>query len=302
MRRMKRGATALLLVGLLALMADRAAGSWWETFAEPKQVTLAKVLEDPSAFLGVPVEMTIQFHETTKFFNPFFTRFTPERYVNFAAWGDEAALWMPEDFAASHPLFFVNKGGPDAQKVLGLAPFTRLRVTALTLSTFKGQAWIEILKIKVERKALSRTSLGHIITGDKFAQQDRYNAAIQEYLKAWNADDLPGPARASVAGRLGRAYYETRQVQQARDYLSEAVRLDPEDTESKELLDRVIGRMAGELPNPPLPPLEEDEGGEAPTPAQPGETIHDTPETSPETEGQTTEDGETPTKRLSGPR
>ena len=96
MRLTRGGVVVALLLGTLALVASPAKGSWWDSLETPKEVSLGKVLDNPDSFLGVPVEFTVQFHETTKFYNPFFTRFTPDRYVNFAAWADEAALWMAE--------------------------------------------------------------------------------------------------------------------------------------------------------------------------------------------------------------
>jgi hypothetical protein len=301
MRRTRRGAVVLvLLIGVVALSTSAAHASWWDSLASPKQTTLAKILDNPHAFKAVPVQFTIQFHETTKFYNPFFTKFTPETHVNFAAWGDEAALWMPEDFAGSHPLFFVDKTTTHAQTILHAAPLTRLKVTGIVASTFKGEAWISVMQVKVERQALNRTSLGHIITGDKFAAEDRYNAAIQHYLKAWGSKDLPAPARAAVATRLGKSYYEVQKPVEAQPFLEYSVKTNPDDEEAQDLLNRVIGKQAGQPDVLPEPEIE----GETPVPdeADPEGETYETPETDETDEPAGEGDEETPGKRLSPPR
>jgi len=310
MRSTTRGVVAaVLLAGTVTLMASPAQGSWWDLLGKKETVSLTKVLEDPEAFKAVEVEFVIQFHETTGFFNPFFTRFTPERYVNFAAWGDGQALWMPEDFAASHPLFFVEKGTPMAKAILHAAPFTRFRVTGRVESTFMDRAWIAITELEEEGTSLTNTALGHIIAGDKFAAEDRHNAAIQHYLKAYADKNLPEPARAAVAARLGRSYVEVSKPLEAQKYLQDAVKLDPKDEASKELLDKVGARIAGTpggtAPEPRMGPSDDSEKFETPVPEEEMEK-DDTP---PAPEGGTEDtsekkpgDTEDPEKRLSGPR
>jgi len=303
MRSTIRGIAVLaLLIGAVTMIASPAQASWWDSLGKDKTVSLAKILDDPDAFKAVSVDFVIQFHETTGFFNPFFTRFTPERYVNFAAWGEGQALWMPEDFAESHPLFFVEKQTPMSKAILHAAPFTRFRCTGRVESTFMGRAWISIQKIEEEGTSLTSTALGHIIAGDKFAQQDRYNAAIQHYLKAYGDKALPPAAKAAVATRLGQSYLEVHKPLEAQKYLDEAVKLDPENKTSKALLDKAGARVAGAPAGGPTPEPTEDDGRETPV-------EDDEPDVEPvpapnveEPKKDDVKDTEDPTKRLTGPR
>jgi hypothetical protein len=313
MRLTRRGALVMvLLLGAVALIAGPAQASWWDTLSKPKTVSLAKIIDDPNAFKAVPVNFVIQFHETTGFFNPFFTNFTPERYLNFSAWGEKQALWMPEDFANSHPLFFVAKSSPHAATILKLAPFARLRVKGVVTSTFMGKAWIDIREVKAEGTSLTSSALGHIIAGDKLAMQDRHNAAIQHYMKAYGDKNLPDPARAVVAGKLGRSYVAVQKPLEAQKHLGTAIKLDPEDEESKALLNRVTGHTTGEAPAPsidgetPIPePEAEGETFDTPKDGDGGTEKPDVP--APKDEGtEKPKDDEagsdTPSKKLSGPR
>jgi len=294
-----------LMIGVLTMIASPAEASWWDSLGKDKTVSLAKIIEDPDAFKATSVDFVIQFHETTGFFNPFFTRCTPERYVNFAAWGEGQALWMPEDFARSHPLFFVVKDTPMSKKVLKAAPFTRFRCKGRVESTFMGRAWISITEIEEEGTSLTSTALGNIIAGDKFAQQDRHNAAIQHYLKAYGDKGLPPAARAAVAGRLGKSYLEVRKPLEAQKYLDEAVKLDPKDKDSKALLNTAGARVAGAPVGPkPEPKMDgEDVGGEKPVEDDADDEPVPAPVVEePEPKKDPAKDSEDPTKRLTGPR
>ena len=58
------------------MIASPAQASWWDLLGKSKTTTLAKINDDPDAFKAVEVDFVIQFHETTGYFNPFFTRAT----------------------------------------------------------------------------------------------------------------------------------------------------------------------------------------------------------------------------------
>ena len=91
----------------------------------PHETTLATLRGNPDAYRNVRVILTLQMNERTNFWNPFFTRFTPDNYVNFSAWGDEQRLWVAAEYGNEFPLFFVDRRSEPASQILSLLPSRR---------------------------------------------------------------------------------------------------------------------------------------------------------------------------------
>ena len=116
---------AVLLMSIVLVASPAWAGDD-QTEAQAKSVTLSQLMKTPESFRAVPCEFTLTFHQFTQVYNPYFTRFVPERYLNFAAWGDEQEIWKVEEYFRDFLFLFVSKGAKNLTDFLKLERFDRV--------------------------------------------------------------------------------------------------------------------------------------------------------------------------------
>ena len=100
---------AIAIVGVL-LLSGTALGGWWDDVGDAETVKLEDVIESPRAYKGKEITFTCTFHRVSKIFNPYYTRFVPENYLNFAVWSNSSRLWKKEDYSQSFSFMFLEKG------------------------------------------------------------------------------------------------------------------------------------------------------------------------------------------------
>ena len=81
--------------------------------------------------------------------------------------------------------------------------------------------------------SFSQTANSHFVEGNKLYQQEKYNEAIEQYLKIENAEQHS----AEVYYNLANAYYKTNKVAPAILYYEKALKLAPNNKDIKVNLD-----------------------------------------------------------------
>ncbi len=260
----------------------------------PHETTLATLRGNPDAYRNVRVILTLQMNERTNFWNPFFTRFTPDNYVNFSAWGDEQRLWVAAEYGNEFPLFFVDRRSEPARKILAAEPFQRFRVTAIVRDTFRGMPWIEVTKVKSLSEKLARGTLVHGARGRKWMEAGKWALAANEFDRAI-AGDLPDASRVGLLKDLSVCHYARGDRDKTRSVLLAAADLDPKDAEVNAALEALLledeeaGASAQSMreimePEPapprPAPPAESTDHDHVETPEKgaDGGTTSDTPQ------------------------
>ena len=117
-----------VLVASVCLLAPAVVAQDEETEAKTRVVTLSEILKSSESFRNVPCEFTVTFHTYAQVYNPYFTRFLPENYLNFSAWADEQKIWQLEEYRNDFAYLFVDKRRPNLPDFLKLKRFDRFTV------------------------------------------------------------------------------------------------------------------------------------------------------------------------------
>lgn len=237
---------AVLLMSIVLVASPAWAGDD-QTEAQAKSVTLSQLMKTPESFRAVPCEFTLTFHQFTQVYNPYFTRFVPERFLNFAAWGDEQEIWKVEEYSRDFPFLFVSKGAKNLTDFLKLERFDRVQVVGEIKDIFKGKPWIELYSVKPLDGKITEKSLVHRVRGDMAMKKNRPRIAVKEYNLALSQKELPDAFAYGVLKDLGMALYRTRDFASARKVFAKLAKLQPEDKDSKVLAAQCASRETAHM-------------------------------------------------------
>lgn len=231
-------------VAIAQELPEKSTDSFWrndplvKALTSVKSHSLADVAARPEAYRSLPVQMDIQFHETRKGGNPFFTRFTEENYLCFAAWSGESALWKREDYERSHPFLFVDRKSPDLRVLLEAKIYNRIRVTAIVRDVFKGIAYIEVSKAQILDQAVTEATIIHGAKAQKLAHEGDTAGALAEYDRAMRGD-IPETAKAQLYIDMAQVFLQRSERDRATAQLENAKKLRPNDASLTKTIDRI---------------------------------------------------------------
>jgi len=220
---------------LVVLLAPSVDAGWWDSVSDAKPVKLEELIKDPHGWKGKEVSFVCTFHKVSTLFNPYYTRFVPDEYVNFAVWPLSKQLWVKDQYLDSHKFVFLEKDHKQYTKLMELEKFTRLKLTGYVQSSFKSTPWIEVRHIEVLSGGISKGSLKYIILGDRAAAKKDWDAALGYYNKAAGFP-LPEEVMASVSKKRAATLHRMGNDQAARVALGPALEFDPNDVEAVALL------------------------------------------------------------------
>jgi len=127
---------------MLALLLGNRRG---ENLLEPDTITdLDRIRASSDSFKGVEVLFIGRFHKVGELFNPFYTHFTPDEYVNFSVWGQHARLWEQEGVLSDFPSCYISNRNVKIDRFLSLERLDTVLWTGISRSSLGGEAWIEI--------------------------------------------------------------------------------------------------------------------------------------------------------------
>jgi len=198
-----------------------------------------KIKADPAFYLDRKVKFDIYFAKIGSFYRPVVSPFNQDSYVNFSGWGYGAELWLKEGRSSIHPLFYIEKRHKElVDKISHLPMYTPITVSAEIRSKSDGFPWVEVIAFEIiPETTLNTEVLRHIELGAIQSNKKRFDLAVTAF-EAAIAQELPLNAETKVYGMLGRAYYEQRNYNSARNALVNNVLRDPKNVESLILLAR----------------------------------------------------------------
>lgn len=232
----------LLASTLLALLSLPASADWSDRFGPPALVTLSEIRETPQAYLEKVVRIRARFDSLGETYNAVYTRFVPEAYTNFRAWGEEQELWKQKEFTNSFPFFFFNKTHPESKTLYEIERYAPLEMVLYIHDSYDGMVWIDVVGIHViDGGLLNDRILRHITRGNEFFVGREWDACLREFKDALQYP-LPRAYAASIQRDVALIYYykkgpEFRQAAQLE--LEKAVQLDPDHLYLRRLYRRV---------------------------------------------------------------
>jgi hypothetical protein len=200
---------------------------WWDDAFEEPRTTLKALLASPIRYRGRVVRIDVQFSGVRPSPEAFHTKFKADAWLNFAAWGDEARLWLPADARADHAFFFIPRKSADVAALRDAPRYARLRLRARVDDSIQGAPWIEVLGATELQGRMTEASLLRLERATKLKDARRFLAAAEEFQIADDAV-LPASVRAVVHFERATCLESAGDVRRALGAIAEA-RLFAED-------------------------------------------------------------------------
>jgi tetratricopeptide (TPR) repeat protein len=252
---MRKIGTKVLLAALLGVvtLTGTASAGWWDGVGDTETIDLREVIENPRKWKGKEIVFECYFHETSDFYNPYYTRFLPDQYVNFSAWPAGTKLWNKEEFSNSFHFLFLEKDHKKFGHLVGLKKFTHLKLRGYVQNTFKNAPWIEVRAVEVLKDGYTRHSLREVILGDRAADREQWDVALGHYDRAAEAS-MPQEVMAGLEKKRGQAYEGLGRYDAAATAYRRAVEMDRRDHEAMGLLTDISERLGRPMPAPGTAP------------------------------------------------
>lgn len=225
-------------------LPEKATDSLWRNDALLKALTTVKphsltdIRTRPDAYRGIPVELEIQFHETRKGGNPFFTRFTDDNYLCFSAWGAEQPLWHKEEYQKDFGFLFVDRNSALFRTLLEAKLYSRLKITAQARDIFRGIPYVEVIKAEILDNSISEATIMHGAKAQKLAQQGDTAGSISEFERALRGDMTP-LAKAQLHIDLAQVYLQRDDRDNVNLQLDNAKKLQPNDVNLAKSIEKI---------------------------------------------------------------
>jgi hypothetical protein len=127
---------------MLALLLGNRRG---ENLFEPDTVTdLNRIRRNADSFKGTPVLFIGRFHEIGNLFNPFYTHFTPDEYINFSVWAQHEQLWTQEGVLNDFPYCYLGVHSKMLDRFLSFERLDTVLFKGVSRASLGGEPWIEI--------------------------------------------------------------------------------------------------------------------------------------------------------------
>jgi len=196
-----------------------------------------QLLADPAPHLGQERVLLLHFDQVVESWEPFLTRFGPERHLALRAWADEQPLWVQGEFESPAVFVFARKDSPVAGQLRAAGRHQRFAARVVLRQLLAGKAWIEVVELERQPRELGEGSLLHAIRGFRLEREgafelaaDQFERALAAPLPLWIEEELgaerercleraegqeppPAPRDRTVRGR-------NRRGQTARDQVS----------------------------------------------------------------------------------
>jgi len=232
-------ATALLLL-LLHLPRPAHAG-WWDTAAEARESTLARLRRAPEKWRDVPVVLRVAFTATGKSSNPYFTQFTPEHWrpITVEPTGDGVAAAGP----TCHTLF-VRRGGREELRLPSLRPGRSLLVRAVVRDVVADEPWLEVLSITIDGDPLTPEERTRVREADRFLARSNAAAAEKIYRRVLDGRPLAIADLAGLLRKLAVSLHDQKRATEALSAFRRALALEPEHVDTRTQIAAIEKRLA----------------------------------------------------------
>jgi hypothetical protein len=258
-------------------------GGWWDDVFMERSTRLGAILAEPEAWRGVPATFVVQFREPAKADRAFFTKFEPDQWIAFAAWADEAPLWVKKDYDEDFRHLFVRRHGPEAKAIAMAARYDRFVVSGVVREVLKGRPWIEVTSLRRLPEKITEGSLVRLVKGLMLRDHRRFEAAAREFAAA-DGDTLPLAVRLVGMREHAVALLNAKDTVAAEERMLAALALDPANPETAEAL-AMLRERAKQMPRPASRPAvtppagapAADEGAEEPFVPGPPDPLADRP-------------------------
>ncbi len=220
---------------VIALLLPLVQGDWKDKFGGHQVVYLHEIQKNPESWLGVPVKIPLRFQSVRAVFNPFFTPFNKEEYINFSAWDVKTPVWTKNGFFNDYPFFYVKKDNSELQSFLRYNRFETITVLAQVEGLFKGRPYIRVVwacEMPGQLNVHNLTLMNRAMTSFSNREFDRSLTFLEQFVNTNPPEDL----ESFVYKTRAQIYlYETRSYGQALAQVNQGLKITQNDSELKRL-------------------------------------------------------------------
>lgn len=204
---------------------------WADRFDGHKLVYLSEILENPESWREIPVRIPLRFQAIRDTFNPFFTAFGKDEYMNFSAWDLHSKIWTRKGFRDDYPFFYMSKHTIELQSLHKLKTFDTVMVLANVSGIFKGRPYFRIVWIKKLPGELGVNNLSMLHSGFAAYEKRQFDKAMSIFAKAF-ATNPPRDIKALLHKATAKIYlYGKYSYQDALDETTKGLLLTKADPE-----------------------------------------------------------------------
>jgi tetratricopeptide (TPR) repeat protein len=239
--------------GDLERIADESERDFRRNLVGPfNPVSLKSVLASPTAYKFVNVRFDAILNRVgEKGFIPMWTTFNTDRYISFSAWPADAKLWQADDRARSHPLFFVEKTGPDVEELVGAGRFSLVRISGTVMGDYELKAWFEVNRIEViESSVYTDDALADLALA-KQAMADKKPAVAIRHFENSLGGIWTTPLRLEIHLTLAHLYEGRGDLNSALTHYQGALTNSPDNDEAAKGVERTKAALSGKAAEAP---------------------------------------------------
>lgn len=166
-------------------------------------VELRGAYERPTEHLGDTVRFCVQIDEVIDAWEPYHTRFGPERYRAYRVWSDDQRLWDAKEFHTPLGRLFVERGSAADRSLARAARFQRFVIHGTVRQALLGQPWIEVEHAFRSAETVGEGTLLHAARAVQWLEKGALEMARQELQRAL-APRLPQAVRDDLEALLAQ--------------------------------------------------------------------------------------------------
>src|SRR5262245_48736480 len=176
---MRRWVAAIGLA--LAPLATASAG-WWDDLDKGEPVRLSDLTAQADRWKGKVVTFACIYHKFDSVYQPYFTSFNPEKWLNATAWYDGAPIWEKGAFTdQDFPFLYLEQTHPQRAEMIAMLPYTRIEITGRVKDVYRQHPFIEILGFHATPATFGKSVVEWMLRGDNAAAVGDYTRAEANY-------------------------------------------------------------------------------------------------------------------------
>ena len=208
--RPRLGLLLLLVTASFAVVsvptARVARAGWWDDLDKGEQLKLSDLTADADRWKGKVVTFACIYHAPDSVYQPYFTSFNAEKFLNFTAWYDGAPIWEKRSFLDDEfPYLYLPRNHAQRDELLRIPSFTRIEVTGKVKDVYRQRPWIEVLGFRVTPATFGQKVVDDMKDGDAYAANGDYVRAEGYYRRVADQVALDDVTRLRVTKRLAEA-------------------------------------------------------------------------------------------------
>lgn len=189
MSRSKAVAFAVFLaaasLGAAAAPAPLAEAGWWDDLDKGDQVKLSDLVAEPRRWKDKVVTFPCIHHAPDSVFQPYFTSFSADKFLNFTAWLDGSPVWEMESYTKDDfPFLYMRRDHPQRDELTRLPALTRIEITGRVKDVYRERPWIEVLGFRTMPATLGKKVVDDVKNGDGWLANGDVTKAESYYRRA----------------------------------------------------------------------------------------------------------------------